>query len=213
LARVDDTRQAIARVAQRVGRDADRLRELDAAVGDGDLGVTVGSGCDAVLNALSAGRSETFGQLFALVGSSFAAANPSTMANLIGAAMRRVSRRAGDLDELQPAAWAGLLDTAAEAIATRGGATLGDKTILDALAGSQQRLAAMPADATAAELATAARAGAEDAAAAIVPLTARAGRASWQGDRTRGLPDPGAELWVCIASAIESVCRGEPERS
>lgn len=178
MAGVEDLRAAIAKIAERIAVEADRFRALDAEVGDGDLGVTVAGGCAAVAEALAADRSETLGELFALVGRSFASANPSTIANLLGVALRRVSRRAGETGEIAPRSWPELLAAAIEGMSQRGGAKLGDKTILDALDGSRRRLAAAPADATATELARAAREGAEDAAAAIVALPARAGRAA-----------------------------------
>lgn len=205
MASVERTRSAIAAIAERVAGDADRLRALDAEVGDGDLGVTVTSGCQAVRAALADDASQTHGELFALVGRSFAAANPSTMANLLGIALRRVVRHVGEATDVQPSAWTDLLAVAIDGIAERGGAVLGDKTILDALHGSHARLAELPPTSSPAALAAAARSGAEDAAAAITPLPARAGRAAWQAERTRGTPDPGAELWVATARAIEAV--------
>lgn len=197
MATVEEATARLTAALARLGEEADRFRALDAEVGDGDLGVTVAAGAEAVRAALAAAPPVSFGELFATVGSSFAAANPSTMANLVGIALRRVSRAAGETAELSGASWEELLGVAIAAIEKRGGATLGDKTILDALEGSRAALAGAGGDP-----AIAARDGAAAAAAAITALPAKAGRAAWQGERTRGVPDPGAELWAATAAAL-----------
>jgi hypothetical protein len=46
------------------------------------------------------------------------------------------------------------------------------------------------------------------AAAAVADIPSRAGRASWQGERSRGARDPGAELWAATAVAIACVTGG-----
>jgi dihydroxyacetone kinase len=199
LATVEEAAATLTAALAQLGGEADRFRELDAEVGDGDLGVTVGAGTAAVVAALAEAAPPSFGELFAATGRAFAAANPSTMANLVGIALRRVSRSAGEVTELGAEAWPELLAVAIAAIEKRGGASLGEKTILDALEGSRAALAEAPPGADPLALA---RDGAVAAAAAIRPLEARAGRASWQGERTRGAPDPGAELWAATTRAL-----------
>jgi dihydroxyacetone kinase len=199
LATVEAATATVAAALAQLAGEADRFRALDAEVGDGDLGVTVAAGAAAVRAALAEAPPADFGELFATVGRSFAAANPSTMANLVGIALRRVSRAAGDATELGGESWAELLAVAIAAIEKRGGAALGDKTILDALEGSRAALAAAGGDG---DQALTARDGAVAAADTIAPLAARAGRASWQGERTRGARDPGAEVWVATTEAL-----------
>lgn len=195
-------RLAILELTHRLAAEADRFRELDAQLGDGDLGVTVELGCEAVRERLGGteGPIESFGQLFQIVGSAFAAGNPSTMANFVRIALKEVAKEVGPITVLPPASWATAIRAAMDGIQSRGGAKVGDKTILDALDGSLRRLEEDPAG-----LATAVREGAERGAAAVVALPSKIGRASWQGERTRGVPDPGAELWVSVARILEGL--------
>ena len=195
-------RLAILELTYRLAADADRLRELDAQLGDGDLGVTVELGCEAVRERLRRAEAEieSFDQLFQIVGSAFAGGNPSTMANFVRIALKAVAKEVGPVKVLPPGSWATVIRAAMDGIQRRGGANVGDKTILDALDGSLRRLEEDPA-----ALATAVREGAERGAAAVVDLPSKIGRASWQGDRTRGVPDPGAELWVSIARILEGL--------
>lgn len=194
-------RLAILEPTHRLAVEADRFRSLDAQLGDGDLGVTVELGCEAVRERLRVeGEIDKFDELFQVVGSAFAAGNPSTMANFVRIALKAVAKEVGPVAVLPPASWQTVLRAAMEGIQRRGSAKVGDKTIIDALDGSLRRLEEDP-DAPA----TAVREGAEAGAAAVVDLPSKIGRASWQGDRTRGVPDPGAELWVSIARILEGL--------
>lgn len=208
---VDAAAEGIVEVCRRVAAESDRFRELDAQLGDGDLGITVAYGCEAAGARAAAGGIETFDALFAAVGEAFSEANPSTMGGLVGIGLRKAAREAGSVATLDAASWASLLEAAIEGIQRRGGAAVGDKTILDALSGSHARLSEDgEAQETGGSVARAVREGAERGAAAVVDQTSRVGRASWQGDRSRGIPDPGAELWCSIARAIEAVAGGDP---
>jgi len=205
MSEVRQTRAAVSEICERLAAEADGFRALDAELGDGDLGITVGEGCAAVRQRLATAEITNYADLFREIGQAFANANPSTLANLVGIAMRRVARAAGPVDHLEPPRWSELLRAAMDGIQQRGGAVVGNKTILDALDGSAARLAALGDSASGRDVAEAVRAGAAEGAAAIVGLPSQIGRASWQGDRSRGARDPGAELWVAIAVAAEQM--------
>ena len=67
---------------------AEELRELDAALGDGDLGVTVSSGAKAVISALNdVSDDATPADVAKSCARAFASANPSTMAALVAGAL------------------------------------------------------------------------------------------------------------------------------
>ena len=48
----DDVVAILRKMAQDLPKQADLLRELDAAIGDGDLGITITIGFEAVVDAL-----------------------------------------------------------------------------------------------------------------------------------------------------------------
>ena len=204
MADTNAVRTAVSGICEALASDEEHFRALDADLGDGDLGVTVRMGTEAVNSAISDHTFESVGEVLAVVGREFSRANPSTLAGLIGAALKAVSRQVGDATELRPADWIPLLERAADTIAQRGGARAGDKTILDGLLGSLAAMREAPAGtATALDLAQRARAGAERASEAVKDLESRVGRASWQGARTVGFPDPGVEVWLVTTGAIE----------
>jgi phosphoenolpyruvate---glycerone phosphotransferase subunit DhaL len=184
------------------------LRQLDAAIGDGDLGITVGDGAAAVRQALAGQPPATVADVLRACARSFARANPSTMSGLAAAALLAAARQLDETDDLDRAAAVILLAAAAGAIAERGGAARGDKTILDAMAPSLDALRAAPAGPAAALQAMI------SAAAGGIELTrgqeSQRGRAAWVGERSIGHADGGA---VAYQRLLESLAAAWPDVS
>jgi dihydroxyacetone kinase-like protein len=184
---------------------ADELRDLDAALGDGDLGVTVASGCQAVRAALAGLPGDAVpAQVLKAAAGAFAKANPSTMAALVGGALLAAARGLADSDEVDRAAAIAIGRAAAESIATRGKAQLGDKTVLDALVPSLDAMETAP-DAPLSAGIDAARRAVEE----TRSLQSMRGRASWMGERSKGLQDPGATAYLRFLEGLESARTGE----
>jgi phosphoenolpyruvate---glycerone phosphotransferase subunit DhaL len=178
---------------------ADELRDLDAALGDGDLGVTVGAGCRAVREALAGLPADVLpAQVLKTAAGAFARANPSTMAALVGGALLAAARGLGDAAELDRAGALAVGRAAAESIATRGKAQVGDKTVLDALVPSLDAMEAATDSPLEAGVA-AARQGVEE----TRSLQSMRGRASWLGERSKGLQDPGATAYVRFLEGLQ----------
>lgn len=173
---------------------ADELRDLDQALGDGDLGVTISLGAGAVIEALEQLPEEaTPAELAKAAAKAFANANPSTMAALVAGGLLAGSKTLLDVTEPTLPDAAGFVRAAGDNIALRGKTQLGDKTILDAIMPAADALAAA-AD-TAAGI-DAAVAGAERAVVDTKALQSRRGRASWLQERSIGLQDPGATAFL-----------------
>ncbi|RYV52112.1 dihydroxyacetone kinase subunit L [Pengzhenrongella frigida] len=185
---------------------ADELRDLDQALGDGDLGVTISLGANAVIESLTTLADDaTPAEIAKTCAKAFANANPSTMAALVAGGLLAGSKTWAGLTEIGTADAGRFIRAAGENIGQRGKTQIGDKTILDAI---------MPA-ADALEVASdgtsgldAAIAGAERAVVETRDLQSRRGRASWMQERSIGLQDPGATaFWRYLESwrAAESV--------
>jgi len=169
---------------------AGELRDLDQALGDGDLGITVTAGADAVIAALGAlDAAATPTEIIKATAKAFANANPSTFAALVAGGLLAGSRTFEGKTDIGVADAATFVRAAADSIATRGKAQLGDKTILDAIMPVADALAANTDDARAA-LASAI-AAADQAVVATTALQSQRGRAAWLQERSIGLPDPG----------------------
>lgn len=174
---------------------ADELRDLDAALGDGDLGITVSLGADAVIEALDAGDQDALpGETARTCAKAFANANPSTMAALVAGALLSGSRVWADTETVSTLDAGAFAQAASESIGKRGKSEVGDKTILDALVPVAHVLSDQGADrGDALERAIVAARRAVDE---TTPLQSRRGRASWLQERSIGLQDPGATAFL-----------------
>jgi dihydroxyacetone kinase-like protein len=178
---------------------ADELRDLDQALGDGDLGITVSLGARAVIDALTVLPEEASpAEIAKTCAKAFANANPSTMAALVAGGLLAGSKAWADLTEIDVAAGARFVRAAGENISQRGKTQLGDKTILDAIVPAAEALAG------AADGESGLDAAIDEAHRAVVEtraLQSRRGRASWLQERSIGLQDPGATaLWRFLES-------------
>jgi dihydroxyacetone kinase len=112
--------------------------------------------------------------------------------------------------ELTAADTVELLRAALDGIMKRGGAALGDKTLLDALAPLIERFEEKLQSGTEphAALACAVEA-AEKAAVQTSELIAKRGRAAYTGDRSRGSPDAGAVALALMAKNVLLALKSE----
>jgi dihydroxyacetone kinase len=194
---------------ERLAASRDELRDLDAALGDGDLGITVSASCLAVRAKLADLDDPSPALVLRSAGLAVANANPSTMAALVGGALLAAAKMAGDSTVLDRAAALRLGRAAAESIALRGKAELGDKTMLDAILPSLDAFEASAANGseTLALMVVAARRAVDE----TTPLRSRRGRASWVGERSIGHPDPGATAYLRLLEALAAVWPSETQ--
>lgn len=200
-------RAGILAVTSAMPAHSEELRELDAALGDGDLGITVGSGARAAHEAVSALPENAHpAALFAAVGSAFASANPSTFAALFGGGLVAASQTLRDVEHPGTADLGAAVRAAADRIMERGGAQPGDKTVVDALL----PLADVLENATGDDPASAASRAAEAVGSAVddyADAVSQRGRAGWLGERSSGHRDPGS---VALLRLVEEVVAAIP---
>jgi phosphoenolpyruvate---glycerone phosphotransferase subunit DhaL len=192
-------------VAESVKDQRDYLTQLDAAIGDGDHGVNMDRGFDAVGKALAAqGDSLTPGKLLTVTGKTLVSTVGGASGPLWGTAFRRAGRALGDREELDGQDLVGALQAALDGVVELGAAQPGDKTMVDALGPAIEALrAALEAGEPLDRALTAASKAAEEGAKATVPLQARKGRASYLGERSIGHQDPGATSAALIMAALQ----------
>ena len=183
---------------ERLASTGDELRELDAEVGDGDLGITVTKGAAAVRTRLATLDADVLPNDVVLAAAdAFGTANPSTFASLVSSGVK-AGAKATELTDMSTAEVVAFGRAVAETIARRGKSAVGDKTILDALVPSLDA-AEFSADGGALEAATAAAAAGIEETAAVA---AKKGRAAWAGDRGIGVPDAGATAYLRFLEAL-----------
>lgn len=189
----------------RLAEHAEVLRDLDAAVGDGDLGITVAAGAAAVRQQLEDAPPVTVPDLLRTTAAAFARANPSTMAALVGAGLLAAAKEVEGEEWSAPVAER-VGRAAAARIAERGKAELGDKTVLDALVPSVEALAGVQDGAFLPAMIAAARSGVEGTSG----RAGRRGRAAWVGERGIGHPDPGASAYLLFLESVLAATDVDP---
>jgi len=193
---------------------AEELGDLDQALGDGDLGITVSLGAAASIEALEVlPDSSTPSEVVLACAKAIANANPSTMAALVAGALLAGSRVWGDSPTVQGDQIAQFALAAAESISARGKSQVGDKTILDAMFPAAEALSQAGTNVGALDSAIDA---AERGVIASKELQSRRGRASWLQERSIGLQDPGATMflrflqsWKSANATVASSTEGE----
>ncbi|WP_432051713.1 dihydroxyacetone kinase subunit DhaL [Streptomyces xiamenensis] len=182
-----------------VDEEADRLTELDSAIGDADHGANMRRGFRAVSEALAAqepGVVLTPGAVLMLAGRTLISKVGGASGPLYGTLLRRTGKALGDAPEVSDAELRAALDEGVRAVGTLGKSEAGDKTMLDALIPGVRALA---------ESYPAARDAAARGAEATIPMRARRGRASYLGERSVGHQDPGATSSALLFATLAEV--------
>jgi len=186
---------------------ADELRQLDAAIGDGDLGITVTLGFEAVREQLSSLADSDIATILRSSGLAFNRKAASTFGALYATMMIQAAQAAKGLDAIGLEELAEMVEAAVRGVSDRGKANPGDKTMLDALLPLGEALSAaasqrVPLSVGLSRAASAAEKGMQ----ATVNMKSKTGRASWFADRTVGTQDPGATaVYLMIRSLDEFV--------
>jgi dihydroxyacetone kinase-like protein len=192
-------------IAAAVRAESEYLTQLDAAIGDGDHGINMNRGFDAVGKALAVQDGNLPpGQLLTIAGKTLVSTVGGASGPLWGTVFRRAGRTLGKADTFDGEALLAALDAGVDGVVDLGAAAPGDKTMVDALRPAVDALrggldAGTPLDSALASAAAAA----EDGARATVPMQARKGRASYLGERSIGHQDPGATSAALIMRALE----------
>ena len=185
----------------------EELRELDAASGDGDLGVTMELGANAMADYLNAPDEEDIGKMLAKLGMNANKANPSTFGTLLASAFIGAGKALQGKPEIGVQDLISMGFGAIEGIQKRGKAEVGDKTMLDALVPaveSYNKSISEGKDLVTAlqESVTAARTGMMKTA----DMKAKFGRASYRPDACVGIRDGGAAaMYFLIESFVTNL--------
>ena len=196
-------RELIRIVAEAVIAQADHLTSLDQAIGDGDHGVNMKRGFEAVLADLPALSQKPLPDALKAVGTHLVMKVGGASGPLYGTLFLTLGKElpiAPELGDLERA-----LASALAAVKARGKSDVGQKTLIDVVQPVLDTLGeggpGLPG-----RLAQTAR----QAAAATVPMKAIRGRASFLGERSIGHMDPGACSAALMIGALAAAFEENP---
>ena len=221
---LEQLRQMFLYVAGEIVNSTALLTQADKAIGDGDHGVGMARGFEAVRERLENDSFESVGLLLKAVGTTLITSVGGASGIIFGTFFRGGAERLVERREFQAPDLGMLLSDGLEAVMARGGARPGDKTVVDALepavraveavavktaaaaaAATTGAAAAAGAPAAGTTTAEAAKAAAEAAGKGVEEtkeMIARIGKAKTLGERSLGHPDPGALSMHLILQAI-----------
>ncbi|MFS2053544.1 MULTISPECIES: DAK2 domain-containing protein [unclassified Variovorax] len=166
---------------------APELNALDGRLGDADLGATLDK-CATLMEQALPGLPDSLEGIFKRCAQASAKASGSSFGTLLTVALMTAGKHCAGRESLSTQDVAALLSEVIATLSARGGAALGDKTVLDGLDAIQRALSGAAADAPALALAGAAVRESLDA---FRDKPNRMGRARMFADKTIGLDDPG----------------------
>ncbi len=204
---LDDLDLVLKTMAKTIVDNADYFAQLDSIVGDGDFGYSLRNGWEVVVSDYDTFDHSSVGAILKKIGVTLAGKVGGVSGPIWGTAFLRAGASAGDKTELSPDDVIAILRAAIAGIMARGGASLGEKTLLDALVPATDSLEESFKDpATAADHGVAALQRAADVAVKAAEDTkdmlAMRGRAAYTGERSIGSVDAGATAIGVILQAI-----------
>ena len=209
---IDDVDLVLRTMAKTIVDNAVYFAELDSVVGDGDFGYSLRNGFEVVVSDYDTFDRSSAGSVFKKVGFVLSGKVGGVSGPIWGTAFLRASQAAGEKTDLTSADVIAILRAAVVGIMHRGGASLGEKTLLDALVPAIDTLEAGLARPEAAqdhgvaalqEAADVATRAAED----TKPMLALRGRAAYTGERSIGSVDAGATAIGVILQSISAAWR------
>lgn len=209
---LDDVDLVLKTMARTIVDNADYFAQLDSVAGDGDFGYSLRSGFEVVVADYDTFDRSTIGALLKKIGFVMSGKVGGVSGPIWGTAFLRAAAAAGDRTEMTPEEVIAMLRASIAGIMQRGDASLGDKTLLDALVPAVDSLEASLADpATVGDHGVAAIQAAADVAVQAAedtkPMIAKRGRAAYTGERSIGSVDAGATAVGVILQAISAAWR------
>ena len=191
-------RSLIVAAAEGVIASATELTALDQAIGDGDHGINMKRGFEAVLDKLDAIAAQPTGEAVKAVGKTLVMTVGGASGPLYGTFFMAVGEAISGGQRL-PEDLAEIFAVGVDAVSARGRSKAGEKTMLDVLV---PVLETLRSEAGRPDLVSRIRRTASEAALRTAPMLATKGRASYLGARSIGHIDPGARSSCVLVNAI-----------
>jgi dihydroxyacetone kinase-like protein len=191
-------RTAIARILAALETEHEALTSLDGQIGDGDLGITLLKAFRE-LDRIKGDLPDDLGMALMQAASAVSKVSSSSFGTLLATSLMAAAKLTRGRTEASWSEVPGFLDKAVEAMMARGKASLGDKTVMDAVSGAAKAAAGKDDPA---ELLAAAREGVNAALAEFRDKPNKIGRARIFAERTVGMDDPGMVAFKVMVGAL-----------
>ena len=196
--------------ARKVKEEHALLSRLDAAIGDGDHGITMLRAMSLTEKAVAEDKSNDLQGLLYTLGWTLLGVDGGSTGPLLGSWFLGMSEFAGDKQALDVQTLAATFEAGLIAVMKQTKAQIGDKTMIDALLPAVEALqSGAAANHGIEEALRAAASAAQQGALSTKNFVARFGKAKFAGERTVGHQDPGA---TSIALMFQGFAEGLADR-
>ncbi|UCC18003.1 MAG: dihydroxyacetone kinase subunit L [Dehalococcoidales bacterium] len=204
---IDNMKSILQSVSTDLKSHSEELRQLDAKVGDGDLGVTIELASQAMINYLASSAETDIGKLLAQCGMNINKVSPSTFGTILASAFMGGGKAVVGKEKIGLNELILIGEGAVENIKKRGKAKAGDKTLLDSLIPAIESLKNSAAQDDKQALESAVK-SAEEGMKATMNMKAKFGRAQWFQEGSVGVQDGGATaIYYMIESFAEHISK------
>ena len=191
----EDIRSIFLHIKTIIDNHKDTLTELDSAMGDGDLGITMTRAFSAASEEAAKTGEQVPGKLFIRLGMVIAKSSPSTMGTLIATGFMKGGKAIEQVSEIGIDELATFFESFVKSIMERGKSAPGNKTIIDTLYPAAIALrTASDHHEILTEGIKAARVAALQGLEASTQMKAQYGRASYYQEKSIGKQDGGATV-------------------
>lgn len=201
-------KRLIGAMAETLMSHAVELTDLDRAIGDGDHGLNMKRGYEAVMADRDNLAARPLPDLLKTLGTHLVMTIGGASGPLYGTLFMALGKEIPAEPSLADTARA--FAAAVNAVKARGKSAIGEKTMLDVLQPVADVLQAAGTAGAGNDLATRLKAAADSGLEATRPMRATKGRASFLGERSIGHLDPGARSSQLLVHAVLGVFAAQP---
>lgn len=206
MEKIDRTilKQILEQIVNVLNQEKEYLTELDAAMGDGDLGLTMTNGFKTIYDELDNIDSEDMGTIFMKLGMKMNSTVASTMGTLMSICLIKGAKEVKGIKAIGIEESVKMGIAAVKGVSERGKAKVGDRTMLDSLSPAVDALeAALKEKSTLTEAFTKAFDAAQRGVEKTKQLKPVFGRAAYYRDKPLGTPDSGAVAIMYVFKGIK----------
>lgn len=193
----------IERIGQVIEENKLYLSELDASIGDGDHGLNLSKGFNAVKEKLESLNTTNISEVLKITGMALVSSVGGASGPLYGTAFMKASMAVNNKEEIDIYDFEKMLEYALDGIKMRGKSQLGEKTMIDAI---EPALVKLKSDlSNKSDIVTCLENMSNEALKGVEGtknIVATKGRASYLGDRSIGHQDAGATSSYLILKTI-----------
>ena len=194
---ISEIKKGISAIAKEMTENRDYLVELDQRNGDGDLGISMSEGFNALVEVLNKTEETDLGKVFRDLSKTFNESAPSSLGTILSFGLMGIAKELKGKTEVSRQELSVAREKGLDNILDKTGSKVGEKTIIDSLSPGIESLLSSGSeeDKTAFQNAyEASKAGAEK----TKEMMAVHGRAAYYGEKSLGLVDGGAVVGTLI---------------